>query len=135
MSDLPGCLLEWEKNLRRCLQEGRTPPDEPTKRLALLRMLPAKQRESIWPVANQLYPTFSSLLSKIQEMVQDEMDSKNGGSPMDLDRVEEEGEWEDTNRTLVGKGPQGEEILYMLQRRGSSTRVRPKGAGRKGAPR
>ena len=25
LSDLPGCLSEWELNLRRCVQEGRTP--------------------------------------------------------------------------------------------------------------
>ena len=35
----------------------------------------------------------------------------------------------------MGKGAQGEETLYMLQRRGSSMRVAPKGAGKRGAPR
>ena len=90
MSELPGCLLEWEKNLRRCLQEGRTPPDDETKRLALLRMLPESQRKTIWPVANQLYPTFTALLNKVQELVQDEFDAKHEGSTSKIDRVEEE---------------------------------------------
>ena len=44
-----------------------------------------------------------------------------------------------SGRTLIRPwwegGPQGEEILYTLQRRGSSTRVKPKGAGKRGAPR
>ena len=71
LSDLPGCLAEWERNLRRCIAEGRVPPDEGTKRLALLKMLP--QREAIWDIADQLYPTFSELLIKVQKMIQDEI--------------------------------------------------------------
>ena len=40
MAELPGALLEWEKSLRRCIQEGRKPPDDDWKRLTLLKMLP-----------------------------------------------------------------------------------------------
>ena len=115
MAQLPGCLLEWERNLRRCIQEGRSPPSDDTKRLALLRMLPASQRKVIWPIANQMYPTFAALAAKVQEMVQDEFDAKQEGSNMDVDNVESDGgEWEDTNQTLVGKGAGGEEALFML---------------------
>merc|ERR1739836_186912 len=28
LSELPGCLAEWERNLRRCIAEGRVPPDD-----------------------------------------------------------------------------------------------------------
>ena len=35
IKEMPAALLEWEKNLRRCLQEGRTAPNDETKRLAL----------------------------------------------------------------------------------------------------
>ena len=68
MPDLPKCMLEWEKNLRRCVQEGRTPPNDETKRLALLRMIPATQRKEIWHTANKLYPTFAELLAKVNEL-------------------------------------------------------------------
>ena len=44
ISELPERLLEWERDLRICLQEGRTPPSDEMKRLALLRMIPAKER-------------------------------------------------------------------------------------------
>ena len=92
-------------------------------------MLPPKQRETIWPVANQLYPDFASLLNNIQELIQDEFDEKH--NQMDIDNVEEDtGKWESTGQTLVGKDDKGEEVLYSLQRRGNSTRVVPKGKGR-----
>ena len=32
MSEMPGALLEWEKNLQRCIQEGRVPPSDEWKR-------------------------------------------------------------------------------------------------------
>ena len=134
LSDLPACLSEWELNLRRCVQEGRDPPNDATKRLALLRMLPAKEKQSIWNVANQLYPTFQDLLSKVHELIRDEVDNKNGVSPMDIDQLEVEGAadtWETTNQTLIGKGPDGEDMVYSLQRKGmrcaSSKRVEEKG--------
>ena len=129
MADLPGCLAEWERNLRRCIAEGRAPPDEGTKRLALLRMLPQKQRESIWDVADQLYPTFAELLVKIQKLIQEEIDSKQGVGPMEIDNVEDDSEWQNTGQVLTGKGPDGEDTLFVLQRRGNMTRVRPKGKG------
>ena len=47
MSELPGCLLEWERDLRRCQQEGRKCPDDEVKRLTLLKMLPPKQWLSV----------------------------------------------------------------------------------------
>ena len=121
MSDMPMCLAEWERNLRRCTQEGRAQPDVETKRLALLNMLPTKQRDAIWDVANKLYPTFTDLLHKVQEMVSDDNDSKNSPSPMDVDDLgDDEKGWTPTGQTLVGKGPQGEETLFLLQRRGNS---------------
>ena len=126
ISQMPNALLEWEKDLRRCIAEGRTPPDDRTKRLALLRMLPPNERKTIWPVANQLYPDFAPLLNKIQEMVQDEFDEKH--NQMDVDHIEDDdGKWESTGQTLVGKDGKGEEVLFSLQRRGNSTRVVPKG--------
>ena len=86
MSDLPGCILEWERrNLRKCIEEGREPPSDERKRLALLKMLPPKNRAAIWDTANKLYPTFADLLAKTQEMIQDAIDAKNGVGPMDLD--------------------------------------------------
>ena len=63
MSEMPARLLEWEKNLQRCTQEGREQPRDDVKRLALLKMLPQKQWSKIWSVANKLYPTFSDLLA------------------------------------------------------------------------
>ena len=71
IAELPGCLLTWEKNLQRGISEGRTPPNDETKRLALLRMLPKQQREKVWEVANKLYPTFADLMAKVQEMIRD----------------------------------------------------------------
>ena len=62
MADVPQCLLEWEENLRRCIQEQRTPPSDEAKRFALLRILPKKQKDSLSEVADDLFPTFSSLL-------------------------------------------------------------------------
>ena len=44
MADLPQCMLEWERNLRRCIQEERSPPSDEAKRLARLRMIPPKGR-------------------------------------------------------------------------------------------
>ena len=34
MSEMPARLFEWEKNIRRCIQEGREPPSDHVKRLA-----------------------------------------------------------------------------------------------------
>ena len=132
MADLPGCLAEWERNLRRCTQEGRAQPSEETKRLALLKMLPTKQREAIWETADKLYPTFTELLTKVQRMIQDDIDSRQGVGQMDVDNVDDDDEegWEDTGQTLSGKGPGGEETLFALQRRGTSMRVSPKGKGK-----
>ena len=96
-------------------------------------MLPTKQRGSLWEVANKLYPTFQDLLQKVNEMVQDEVDAKNGVGGMDLDDVaEEEGDWTNTGEVLTGKGAQGEETLFMLQRKGNAFRVAPKGKGKGG---
>ena len=130
MSEMPARLLEWEKNLQRCITEGREPPNDEYKRLALLRMIPQKQRASIWETANKLYPTFAELLAKVQEMVQDDLDHKNGVSPMDIDNAEPEGEWVNTGQTLTGKGANGEDTIFLLQRRGSAMRVTPKGKGK-----
>ena len=134
LSDLPSCLLTWEKNLQRGLLEGRSPPSEETKRLALLRMIPKAQREKLWDVANKLYPTFADLRAKVQEMIRDDADSRQGMSPMELDHVDEDDEssWEATGQTFSGKGPGGEETLFMLQKRGTQFRVKPKGGGRGG---
>ena len=129
LSDLPGCLAEWERNLRRCTQEGRPQPDEETKRLALLKMLPAKQQESIWDTADKLYPTFAELLIKVQKLIQDDIDSRQGMGQMSVDNIEEE-EWHDTGEVLPGKGANGEDALFVLQRRGNMTRIRPKGKGK-----
>ena len=134
ISELPGCLLEWEKNLRRCLAEGRTPPSDETKRLALLRMIPSKQRGEIWQTANKLYPKFNDLLAKVQEMIQDDFDARHSGiARMDVDNVDDDDNddgWVSTGQTLSGKGAKGEESLFMLQKRGNATRIVPKGKGR-----
>merc|ERR1712079_112014 len=97
-------------------------------------LLPAKQRQALWDTADQLFPTYSSLHSKIHRMLQDEHDNKLGFAPMDLDNSEtESGEWVDTGETFPGKGANGEDVLFTLQRRGSAIRVAPKGSkGRKG---
>ena len=92
-------------------------------------MLPQKQRESIWDVADKLYPTFPELLVKVQKLIQDDIDQRQGVGPMEIDNVEEE-HWEDTGEVLSGKGPDGEETLFVLQRRGTMTRLRPKGNGK-----
>ena len=63
-------------------------------------------------------------------MLQDEADAKQGVAPMQLDNVEPEEDWKSTGAVLTGKGPQGEETLYLLQQRGSMTRVVPKGGKR-----
>ena len=49
-------------------------------------------------------------------MIQDDLDAKNGVAGMDIDEVMEEGEWKPTGQVLTGKGPQGEETLFMLQK-------------------
>ena len=133
VSELPARLLEWERNLRRCAEEGREVPSDASKRLALLKMIPKKEREGIWNVAGKLYPTFADLLARVQEMIADDIDQKNGVSQMEVDDLGDEGEWKSTGQTLVGKGPQGEEQLFLLQRRGGALRVAPKGG--KGAKR
>ena len=116
ISEMPSRLLEWERNLRRCVEEGRDPPTDDNKRLALLKMLPAKQRDAIWDTANKLYPTFNELLSKVQEMVQDDLDSKASNAQMDVDALgDETAEWKETGQILTGKGAKGEEVLFTLQ--------------------
>ena len=92
-------------------------------------MLPPKQKESIWDIADQLYPSFAELLVKVQKLIQDDIDSKQGVGPMDVDNLEED-DWKDTGETLTGKGPGGEDTLFILQRKGNMTRVRPKGRGK-----
>ena len=89
------------------------------------------EKEKVRDVADKLYPTFAELLGKIQEMVQEEMDAKLGVGPMDIDHVydDQEGEWKAAGQVLSGRGAQGEEVLYMLQKRGNSTRIAPKGGG------
>ena len=47
MGDLSKRLLEWERDLRRCTDEGRTLPSDEEKRLALLRLLPTTQRKAL----------------------------------------------------------------------------------------
>ena len=95
-------------------------------------------REAIWETADELYPTFMKLLAKVNLMVQDDVDSRQGIGSMDVDNVDDDNDadWEDTGQTLSGKGPDGEDTLLVLQRRGSAMRVVPKGRGkgaRKGA--
>ena len=48
---------------------------------------------------------------------------------MDVDNLEEE-VWKDSSETFTGKGPQGEDTLFMLQKKGGAFRVTPKGGGR-----
>ena len=119
MADLPKCLLEWERSLRRCQQEGRKTPDDEVKRLTLLKMLPPKPRAQIWANANQLYPTFRELRAKAQELITDNYDHK--GAPMDIDAVDDDnGEgWKPTGQTLTGTNPDGEESLFLLQKEGN----------------
>ena len=89
LADLPACIAEWEKNLRRCSLEGRQLPDEATKRLALMRMLPSKQREAIYDTADELYPTFAKLSAKIRQMLRDDVDNRQG-TPMDVDNIDDD---------------------------------------------
>ena len=63
IAEMPARLVEWEKALRRCTQEGRDQPSDEVKRLALFRMLPQKQRSELWINASKLYPTFTDLLA------------------------------------------------------------------------
>ena len=61
-------------------------------------------------------------------MVQDELDHKAGTVPMDIDQCDDnDEEWKATGQTLVGKGPKGEDTLFLLQKRGNAFRVAPKG--------
>ena len=91
--------------------------------------MPQKQRQALWDTADQLYPTFATLLAKIQKMLQDEADNKLGFSPMDLDHVDDDtGDWIDMGQTFPGKGANGEDVLFTLQRRGTAIRIAPKGA-------
>ena len=46
MSEMSKRLLDWERDLRRCSEEGRSLPSEEEKRLALLRLLPGPQRKA-----------------------------------------------------------------------------------------
>ena len=92
MSEMPARLLEWEKNLQRCITEGREPPNDEYKRLALLRMIPPKERAAIWETANKLYPTFAELLKNVHRIIQEDTDEPQGLGPMDVDNVEEHGQ-------------------------------------------
>ena len=92
LSDMPARLLAWEQDLRRCADEGRDQPSDECKRLALLRMLPSKQRDSIWETADKLYPSFQELLTKIKQMIQDDVDKAQAPMPMDIDHIEPEEE-------------------------------------------
>ena len=65
MAEMPARLVEWEKSLRRCTEEGREQPSDEVKRLALFRMIPPKQRAELWINASKRYPTFKDLLSKV----------------------------------------------------------------------
>merc|ERR1712026_612497 len=104
-------------DLTRCVEEGREPPNDSVKRLALLRMLPAKERKELWTNANKLYPTFTDVLNKRNEMVRDDVDARNGFGGMDLDDLGDEAEeWTNTGQTFSGKGPTGEDTLFMLQK-------------------
>ena len=40
--------------------------------------------------ANKLYPSFQSMWAKIQEMITDSFDRKNGPMPMDIDNIDED---------------------------------------------
>ena len=122
MSDMAGCIAEWERDLRRCLQEGRKQPDDETKRLALLKMLPQKQREALWDNADALYPSFAQLLAKVQKMIQDNVDSHNGVGPMDIDNVDEDDM--DDQGFAAGGGPRLREELRTYELRGWEVRAR-----------
>ena len=87
LAQLPARLMEWEKNLRKCVDEGREAPSDGSKRLALLRMLPPNERKMLQGTANQLFPTFADLMSKVQELIQDDLDSRSGAQKMDVDEV------------------------------------------------
>ena len=132
MSELPKCIADWERDLRRCSQEGRSQPDNETKRLALLRMLPTKQREALWDNADVLYPTFRDLMQKVQKLVQEDVDNHNGVGPMDIDNIDEpdDDDWVSTGQTFAGKGQSGEDVIFVLQRKGNMTRISQKGRGR-----
>ena len=113
MADLPGCLAEWERNLRRLVDEGIEAPSDQKKRLALLKMLPEKVREKLWDTADELYPSFAKLLGKVQKMVQDDLDAKHNPTPMDVDALGDEGgEWKETGQTFAGKA-QKEKRCYL----------------------
>ena len=81
-------------------------------------------------MADQLYPTFSVLLAKVQRLSQDDLDAHEKTVPMNVDDLEDE-QWTDTGETLQGKGPNGEDTLFILQKRGSMMRVKPKGRGKR----
>ena len=69
-------------------------------------------------------------------MIRDEVDNKNGACPMDIDQLDNEdtnGDWVATNQTMVGKGPDGEETIFSLRRRGGAMRLVPKGKGKGGS--
>ena len=65
-------------------------------------------------------------------MIQDESDGKLGFGPMEVDHVDEDGDgaWTSTGQTFTGKGANGEETLFLLQKRGNNFRVAPKGKGK-----
>ena len=64
-------------------------------------------------------------------MIQDDIDERQGVGAMNVDNVEEQdGAWINTGTTLTGKGPDGEDTLFVLQRRGGATRIVPNGKGK-----
>ena len=70
------------------------------------------------------------MLAKVQKLIQDDIDSKQDDK-MDVDELaDEEDQWKDTGETLSGKGPDGADTLFILQRKGGQMRVRPKGRGK-----
>ena len=75
----------------------------------IVENVPQKQREGIWNTANRLYPTFADLMGHVQELVQDDLDSRNGVKPMEIDMAEDEGKWVSTGQTLIGKDDNGDE--------------------------
>ena len=53
-------------------------------------MLPGKQKADIFEVTDILYPTFTELLDKVNKMIQDDIDERQGVGPMNVDNVEEQ---------------------------------------------
>ena len=63
-------------------------------------------------------------------MLRDDVDNRQG-TPMDVDNIDDDDKpWEPTGQTLTGKDQNGEDSLFILQRKGSAFRVVPKGKGK-----